>query len=262
MSEEDKARGVVARSSGNHGLAIAYCAGLMGTNAIVVATDTAPDAKINRIRAAGARVVQVPMAELANVASELQATEGRILVPPADDFHIVAGAGTVGLEIARQAREQQLKIDTVLTCCSGGGLTAGCLLGLSDLSPQTRVYAVEALGFEKMANSLAAGQCVDLKPGKHSICDAISGLYMAKTPFEIIKPRLEGTLAVTDDEAMMAMRVAFEELGLVLEPGGAVALAAALTGKMMTKDKTVVAVLSGRNVDPDLAAKALISSQI
>jgi threonine dehydratase len=257
LTAAEKKRGVVARSSGNHGLAIAYCASLMDTSAVVVAPVTAPEAKISRIKAAGARVVQVPMADLQRVASDLEAEEGRVLVPPADDFWIVAGAGTVGLEIAEQSRERGLTVEAVLTCCSGGGLTAGCLLGLSENAPSTRVHAVEAVGFEKMASSLAAGHCVDLKPGKHSICDAINGLYMAKTPFEIIKPRLSGTLAVTDDEAMAAMRVAFEELGLALEPGGAVALAAVLTGKMPIRGKTVVAVLSGRNVDLSLASKAM-----
>jgi threonine dehydratase len=257
LTDDERRRGVVARSSGNHGLAIAYCASLMGTSAVVVAPDTAPAAKIGRIAAYGARVVQVPIKDLADVASELTARDNRVLVPPADDFWVVAGAGTVGLEIAAQAARLNAKVDALLTCCSGGGLTAGCLLGLSEASPTTKVYAVEAIGFEKMAKSLAAGRPIQLQPGGHSICDAINGLYVAQIPFEIIKPRLAGTFAVTDGDAKAAMRTAFSEFGLALEPGGAVALAVVLTRKLLLDGKTVVVTLSSRNVDLDLAARAL-----
>jgi threonine dehydratase len=257
LTDDERRRGVVARSSGNHGLAIAYCASLMGMSAVVVAPDTAPAAKIERIAAYGARVVQVPMKDLADVASELTTRDNRVLVPPADDFWVVAGAGTVGLEIAAQAARLNAKVDAVLACCSGGGLTAGCLLGLSEASPTTEVYSVEAIGFEKMAKSLAAGRPIQLQPGGHSICDAVNGLYMAKIPFEIIRPRLAGTFAVSDGDAMAAMRTAFSEFGLVLEPGGAVALAAVLTRKMPLDGQTVVVTLSGRNVNLDLAAHAL-----
>jgi threonine dehydratase len=261
LTDDERRRGVVARSSGNHGLAIAYCAKLMGTSAVVVAPDTAPAAKIARIAAYGARVVQVPMRDLAAVAFELTARDDRVLVPPADDFWVVAGAGTVALEIAAQAAWLHANVDAVLTCCSGGGLTAGCLLGLSGVSAATKVYAVEAIGFDKMAQSLAAGRRIDLQPGGYSICDAISGLYMAEIPFEIIRPRVgdtfAGTFAVSDDDAKAAMRVAFSEFGIAVEPGGAVALAAVLTRKMPLDGKTVVVTLSGRNVDLDLMARAL-----
>ncbi len=258
LSAEERTRGVIARSSGNHGLAMAYCAGRMGTTCVVVAPDTAPAVKIDGMKAFGARVVQVPMADLSETAIALARTEDRIYVPPADDFHVVAGAGTVGLEIAEQAERAGVTIDMLLTCCSGGGLTAGCLLGFSGASPATRVHAVEAAGFEKMAQSMAAGARVDLAPSDaRSICDAITGFYMAALPFEIIRPRLAGTLAVTDREACEAMRIAFGEFGLVVEPGGAVALAALLSGRMELQGRTAVATLSGRNVDPVLAASIL-----
>lgn len=257
LTDDERRRGIVARSSGNHGLAVAYCARLMGTSAVVVVPDTAPAAKAERIAAYGARVVTVPMKDLAAVAADVTAREGRVLVPPADDFWVVAGAGTVALEMVAQAARLNAGIDVLLTCCSGGGLTAGCLLGLGETSPATQVYAVEATGFEKMANSLAAGECVDLAPGGHSICDAISGLYMAKLPFEIIRRRLAGTFSVTDGEAQAAMRVAFSEFGLAVEPGAAVALAAVLTRKIPLDGRTVAVTLSGRNADLDLAGAAL-----
>ncbi len=257
MNETEKQRGVVARSSGNHGLALAYCSQAFGVSVVVVAPDTAPEAKVKRIKDYGARVVQVPMKDLASVAAEITAREQRILVPPADDLWVVSGAGTVGLEMARQARRVAASIDVVLTCCSGGGLTAGMLLGLAETSPTTRVHAVEAVGFEKMARSLEAGRRIDLKPGGHSICDAINGLYMAEIPFEIIKSRLAGTLAVTDDDALTAMKIAYLEFGLIVEPGGAVALAAVLTGGLPLEGRTVAVVFSGRNVDPPLVVRAL-----
>jgi threonine dehydratase len=257
LSEDEKVRGVIARSSGNHGLAIAYCASLLGTTAVVVAPDTAPAAKIARIKAYGTRVIQVPMALLSDTAVSLARRENRVYVPPADDLWVVAGAGTVGMEIAAQADRANVGIDAVLTCCSGGGLTAGCLLGLSETSPATKVYAVEPVGFEKMAKSLSAGRRIDLKPSGTSICDALTGLYMAAIPFEIIQPRLAGTYSVTDDEAREAMCVAFSEFGLAVEPGGAVALAAILAGRLKLEGKTMIATISGRNVDLPLAASTL-----
>lgn len=258
LTDEEKRRGVIARSSGNHGLAIAHCAQLMGTTAVVVAPDAAPETKMARIKAYGARVVQVPMERLSEVARDLAAREDRVFVPPADDFHVVAGAGTVGIEIAEQADRLGLAPDIVLASCSGGGLTAGCLLGLSVSSKPARVFAVEAVGFEKMARSLAAGRRIDLEAPGQSICDSITGHHMAAVPFEIIRSRLAGTLAVTDEEAREVMRVAFGEFGLAVEPGGAVALAAVLAGHMSVSGKTMVAILSGRNVDLPLAADALL----
>ncbi|AWI58812.1 threonine ammonia-lyase [Sinorhizobium fredii] len=257
LTEDEHRRGVVARSSGNHGLAIAYCASLIGTSATVVVPETAPAAKVERIKGYGATVVQAPMQKIAEVAAEIAGREGRVFVDPADDFWVVAGQGTVGLEIAGQAEALGAKIDDVVVPCSGGGLAGGCALALEQRSPGTRVHGVEAAGFEKMANSLAAGRRINLPPGGRSICDAIAGLYMAEIPFDILRNRLAGTFAATDEEALMAMRVAFSEFGLGVEPGGAVALAAVLSGKMPISGKTVVAVISGRNVNPDLARRAL-----
>jgi threonine dehydratase len=257
MTDDERARGVVARSSGNHGLAIAYCAGPMRTTAVVVVPDGAPRTKIDRIRAYGARVIQVPMSQTAEVASELASKENRVYVPPADDPWVVAGAGTVGLELAAQAAKLGATIDALLVCCSGGGLTSGCMLALGATSPATAIYGVESVGFEKMARSIAAGKQVNNPPGGHTICDAISGPYTAAIPFEIVKSRLAGTLAVTDDEVKAAMRAAFSEFGLAIEPGGAVALAAVLTGRFPIKGRTVAVTLSGRNVDLDIAGPIL-----
>jgi threonine dehydratase len=258
LTAEERRRGVVARSSGNHGLAIAYCASILNTHAVVVAPASAPNAKIHRIRAYGAEVVLVDdFHSLARVADEITRNQSRVFVPPADDPWIVAGAGTVGREIVQQAASMAAVLDSLLVCCSGGGLTSGCALALSALSPATSIYAVEPIGFEKMAKSLAAGHCVDNEPGGHTICDALGGPYTAEIPFEIVRSRLTGCVAVTDAETKDAMRTAFAEFGLAVEPGGAVGLAAVMSGRFPIRGKTVAVTLSGRNVDLDLAGRAL-----
>lgn len=256
LSAEERRRGVVARSSGNHGQAIALAGAAVGVSVVVVVPTSAPDVKIRKIEELGARIVQVPMADLQEVATAIERSEGRVLVPPADDFHVVAGAGTVGKEIFEQGAEMNLRIDALVTCCSGGGLTAGCLLARDALSPATEVIAVEAEGFEKMARSLKAGQQMDLEPGGQSICDAINGLFTARIPFEIIRRTMLSVACVSDEQAMDAMQVAVSEFGLVVEPGGSVALAAALHGRIDLKGKIVVVILSGRNVEPELSRKA------
>jgi threonine dehydratase len=258
LSAEERRRGVVARSSGNHGLAIAYCASILNTHAIVVAPARAPDAKIHRIRSYGAEVILVDDPhDLATVADEITRNQHRVFVSPADDPWIVAGAGTVGREIVRQAASMGAVLDALLVCCSGGGLTSGCALALGALSPATSVYAVEPIGFEKMARSLAAGHRVNNEPGGHTICDALSGPYTAAIPFEIVRSRLAGGLAVSDGETKDAMRTAFAEFGLAVEPGGAVGLAAVMSGRFPMHGKTVAVTVSGRNVDLDLASRAL-----
>jgi threonine dehydratase len=149
MTDDERARGVVARSSGNHGLALAYCAGPMRTTVVVVAPDTAPRTKIERIRAYGARVEQAPMHAIADLAAELTAKENRISVPPADDPWIVAGAGTVGLELAAQAAKLGATLDALLVCCSGGGLTSGCMLALGVSRLTRRFTASNPLDLRK-----------------------------------------------------------------------------------------------------------------
>ncbi|RYC32766.1 threonine/serine dehydratase [Lichenibacterium minor] len=262
LTENERRRGVSARSSGNHGLALAHCAGLMGTTATVVTPDDASSAKVERIKAHGGTVVQAPAHRIAAVAAEITAREHRVFVPPADDPWVVAGQGTAAVEIVEQARSMGLTIDVLLVCCSGGGLAAGCALALEALSPQTRLVAVEARGFEKMARSLSAGRRLDLSPGGRTICDAIGGLHTAAIPFEILKGRIADTIAVTDDDARLAMQVAFSEFGLAVEPGGAVALAAALTCRRSLADRVIAVTISGRNVDLGLAADALSPARI
>lgn len=260
LDDASRQRGVVARSSGNHGLAIAYAGRLFGVAVTVVAPESAPAAKIERMRAYGAEVVLADIFDIGEIAQRLARDKGRIYVPPADDFFIVAGAGTVGLELFRQVAEAGTALDALLVCCSGGGLAAGCGLAAKALWPDTQVLAVEPDGFGKMARSLAAGAMIDNEPGPHTICDALAGPYMAAIPFAIARETVAGALAVTDAEVRVAMRVAFSEFGLAIEPGGAAALAAVLAGRISVAGRCIGVTVTGRNVDVSTAVQLLDAS--
>jgi threonine dehydratase len=181
------------------------------------------------------------------------------LVPPYDNSRIIAGAGTVGREIAMQADAIGVHLDALLVCCSGGGLTAGCALAIEAMSPQTAVIAVEPVGLDDTGRSLAAGKRVSNEPGARSICDALLVPTPGVLTFAINRKLLSGAVAVTDDETVEAMAVAFQEFGLVVEPSGAIALAAILSGRYDARDKIVAATLTGSNVDLDTAMKWVAS---
>ena len=263
LTPYEREKGVAARSSGNHGLAIAHCARLLKLRAVVIAPRSAPRAKIDRIASLGTEIVLVDdIHRLAAVADRIVRDRNLVLVPSADDPWIVAGAGTVGLEVVEQAHAARTTLDALLVGCSGGGLTTGCVVALDTMSPTTSVVAVEPAGFAKMARSLAAGRRIDNTadntPAVHTICDALSGPYTAALPFEIVRDiGMAPPLAVTDAEVRHAMRVAFAEFGLSVEPGGAAALAAVLSGRFPLQGRSVAVVLSGRNVDADLAGAIL-----
>jgi threonine dehydratase len=191
------------------------------------------------------------------IGRKLAADHGFTLVPPFDDFHVMAGQGTIGLELVEDANAAGVQIDAVLVPCSGGGLSAGVATALASLSPATRLYAVEPANFDDLARSLATGARVGNAPAAASICDAL----MADKPGELTFPILQrcnaGALTVSDDEVLRAMAHAFYELKLVVEPGGAAALAALLSNKLDVRGKTIAVVLSGGNVDAELFARAL-----
>ena len=175
-----------------------------------------------------------------------------MLIRPYDDPLIIAGQGTLGLEIADQAASVDARLDGALVCCGGGGLVAGCAVALHDKLPGLTVHAVEPEGFDDTGRSLAAGQRVRNAAGARSFCDALLAPMPGELTFAINSRLLAGGLVVSDAEVATAMRLAFRHLKLVLEPGGAVALAAALAGKVPTGDRTLAVVLSGGNVDAEL----------
>lgn len=251
LSDEDRARGVVAFSSGNHAQGVAATARMFGVGAVIAMPTDTPSIKVRNVEAAGAQVIRFDRFKddrMALVRPYVE--EGRVLVPPYDDSEIIAGQGTIGLELLAQAAELDASLDMVVTPCGGGGLIGGVSLAIKDESPQTAVWGVEPEHFDDTRRSLQAGRRVANEAGHSSICDAILTHEPGAITFEINRHTLDGVAAVSDDEVAQAMREAATSFKLVVEPGGAVALAAVLAGKLDCAGKTVAVVLSGGNVDP------------
>lgn len=247
----ERRAGVVTFSSGNHALAIAAVAQKLGIPATILMPSDAPRAKIDGTRANGASVCEYDRKadDREAIAAKIVSLTGAVFVPPYDDFAIIAGQGTVGLEIARDLERVQVRADMLLLPHSGGGLAAGAAIALRTLGPDTSVLAVEPAAFDDLGRSLISGQRENNSPLAHSICDALQVSSPGALTFSINRQLLAGALTVTDDEVREAMRVAYHHLKLVVEPGGAVALAAILAQKIDVRGKAVVGVLSGGNVD-------------
>ena len=258
-------RGVIAYSSGNHAQGIAHAGALLGVPTTVVMPVDAPRIKLENTRALGAEVVTYDRpggASREALGEALAADRGLALVRPYDEPAVIAGQGTVGLEIARQARAAGVESGDVLVCCGGGGLAAGVALALEVEAPGLRVRTVEPAAADDVARSLAAGERLAVEGVPDSICDAILTPMPGALTFPVLR-RLAGPgLAVDDAGALGAMRVALERLKLVLEPGGAVALAAALRGTDLEGDGPVICVASGGNADPGAIARALASEPV
>jgi threonine dehydratase len=255
-------KGVVAFSSGNHAQGVAAAAQLLNTPATIVMPADAPAIKIENTRGYGASVVLYDRdtGDREAIAAEIVARTGATLVRPYDDPDIIAGQGTIGLELVRQAEALGCRLDLVLTPCSGGGLMAGCATAVKALSPQTRLMTVEPQDFDDMARSLASGHRQTNKPGRRSICDALMSPTPGVLTFRINQRLTEAGLAVSDAEVQQAMAFAFRELKLVVEPGGAVPLAAVLSGKVEAAGQTIALVLSGGNVDAATFTAALAAN--
>ena len=245
--------GVVAYSSGNHAQAVAAAARLVGVPAVIVMPRDAPEVKIAGTRRHGAEIVfHDRLTEPREaIGAAIAAERGATLVKPYDDFHVIAGQGTVGHEIVRQCAAIGCRPDAVVVPAGGGGLMAGTALAIADAWPETRLHTAEPKGYDDHAMSLQRGSRTGV-PGARveSLCDALLAPMPGALTFPINAQRVHSGLAVSDREVGAAMRAAFVHLKLVVEPGGAVALAAVLAGKLATAGRTVVAVLSGGNVDP------------
>lgn len=260
LDESQRAAGVVAFSSGNHAQGVAEAARRLGIRATIVMPADAPRVKLQATRDMGAEVVTYDRVRESReqIAAQLATERGAVLVPSFDDPDVIAGQGTVGLEIAEQAAELGLVLDDVVVCCSGGGLTAGIALALGALAPQARVWTAEPDGHDDHRRSLEAGRRQRNEPGvPASICDALLAPMPGELTFAINQPRLAGGLAASDDEVRRAMAFAARSLKLVVEPGGAVALACVLAGKLAVQDRTVAVTLSGGNVEDALVAQVL-----
>ena len=251
--------GVVAYSSGNHAQGVAAAAQLLGMPAVIIMPADAPAIKVANTRAYGAEVVLYDRYRESReeIGRRVAAERGAALVPPFDDVRVIAGQGTAGLEIAAQAKAVDARLDAVIVPCSGGGLVAGCAVALAAESPGTAVYAAEPAGFDDMRRSLAMGERVANEPGGRSICDALLVSMPGEVTFPINRRLLAGGVAISDEEVLDAMATAFTDLKLVVEPGGAAALAAVLSGKLAVKGRTLAVIASGGNVDPAIFARAL-----
>lgn len=262
LSREANAGGVVAYSSGNHAQGVAAAARIMGLPALIVMPEDAPAIKKRNTMALGAEVVTYDRftGNREEIGGAIAAERKAEIVPPYEHPWIIAGQGTAGLELVQDLEALGQRPDAVLVCTGGGGLTAGISIAVKELVPDAAVYACEPVGFDDYGRSLAAGERVSNAPGPMSICDAIVTPTPGELTFAVNQPRLAGGLSVTEEEVKRAVRFAFETLKLVVEPGGAVALAAILAGKIDCNGKTVAATLSGGNADAELIAGILGSA--
>lgn len=259
IPEADRARGVVACSSGNHAQGVAASAQIYGMPATIVMPADAPGIKLERTRGYGATVVAYDREteDRDAIAAEICRQSGATFVHPFDDPGVIAGQGTVGLELADQAAALGLELDDVLACTGGGGLSGGIALALETRAPKARFHTAEPAGFDDYKRSLEGGVIVGNAARGGSICDALLSERPGPRGFAILS-RLAGEgVTVTDEEALQAVAFAFTELKLVVEPGGAVALAALLSGKLPLQGRTVGVVLTGGNIDPAMLMRAL-----
>jgi threonine dehydratase len=260
LDDSARARGVLAYSSGNHAQGVARAAALHGVAATIIMPRDAPALKIDNTRALGAEVVLYDRAggeSRETIGDRLCDERGLTLVKPYDEPQVIAGQGTCGLEIAAQARAAGVTEATVLTCCGGGGLTAGIALALEAHAPGMVVRPVEPEGFDDTAQSLASGDRVGHGGVEAGFCDAILTAMPGEITFPIIKRLCGAGIVVTEAEVRAAMRHAMSRLKLVVEPGGAVALAAALFHGDALAPGPVICTLSGGNVDAGLFADVL-----
>jgi threonine dehydratase len=258
LAAEDRARGVVAYSSGNHAQGVAAAAAVFGIPATIVMPTDAPRVKAENTRALGARVVPYDREgeSREQIAASIAADTGAVLVPPYDHPWIVAGQGTVGLEIAADLERAGVSEALVVVPASGGGLSAGISLAVEPSSAVRGVMTAEPATHDDHRQSLAAGHRVSLEDPEPSICDALLQPTPGEITFAVNRDRLLGGLVASDSEVLEAMAFAATRLKLTVEPGGAVGLAALLQGRVSGSDPVVV-VLSGGNVDPGLLHRAL-----
>jgi len=259
LDEAQRRAGVVAWSSGNHAQGVAEAARLLGIKATIVMPADAPAIKVANTRASGAEVVSYDRLKESReqIGAAIAARTGATIVPPYDHAWTMAGQGTIGLELVAQSAECGARLDSVLAPCSGGGMIGGVAIAVRALSPQTKAYSAEPASFDDMARSIAAGKPQSNAALSGSFCDALLAPTPGIIPFLVAQRELAGGVSASDDEVAQAMELAFREYKLVLEPGGAVALACVLAGRVETKGRTITVVCSGGNVDGETFAAAL-----
>lgn len=253
VAEQDRPAGVVAFSSGNHAQGIAYAAKLLGMDATIVMPTDAPEIKKQGTANLGAtiRLYDRHNESREDIAAEIAQTTGALLVPAFDDLDIIAGQGTVGLELMQQIADRDCVPDHVLSPCGGGGLMAGVSTAVKALSSQTMVYGVEPEFFDDHVQSKRAGKRVMIDGTVPTMCDALMATTPGEITWSINRTTVDDFLSVTEDEVAYAVAFAFRYLKLVVEPGGAAALAALLANKLDVSACCVAIILSGGNIDRD-----------
>ena len=264
MSLPDSVRTVVAYSSGNHAQAVARAASRRGMSAVIVMPADAPALKIEGTRSYGAEVVTYDRYSESRetIGNAIAKDRNAELIRPFEDVRVIAGQGTIGLEIAAQCAEAKAVPDHVISCCGGGGLIAGISTAVASEIPEAKIWAAEPEGFDDTIRSLESGQIQSVDPANRSICDAVVTPSPGEITFGINSRTLAGGFAVSDELVLQVMATAFKHLKLVIEPGGAVALAAALDNRLPGDTGCAVAVASGGNVDPQMFERALAAGPL
>jgi threonine dehydratase len=248
---EERHRGVVAFSSGNHAQGVAASAAMFGIQAVIAMPYDAPAIKIDNVRRMGAEIIRYDRFsdDRAEIVAPYVKERGMVLVPPFDDPAIIAGQGTIGLELVAQAAEIGVHLDAMIIPCGGGGLSSGISLAVRAVSPDTDVWIAEPEYFDDTKRSLACGERVSNATGHNSICDALLSPEPGALTFAVNRTTLTGAVAVSDEATKAAMRDAAAYLKLVVEPGGAVAFASLNSGEIDVAGKCIAVVLSGGNAD-------------
>jgi threonine dehydratase len=251
LTEEQKKNGVFAFSSGNHAQGIAYAAKLLGTTATILMPNDTPAVKVQNTKNYGGVVVQYDRYTESrdDIGAKIASDNNLTPIKPFDNEAVIAGQGTIGLEVADQLNDLGLRADILAAPCGGGGMLAGIAIALANASPETKIYSSEPEHFDDLQQSLARGEITSNPPGYRSICDAILTPEPGQITFPILKNADVTGVNVTDGDAKAAVKTAYEYFKVVTEPGGAVALAAFLKGKIDLQGKVVVAVVSGGNID-------------
>lgn len=259
LSQEERDRGVLAYSSGNHGHAVSAACKIVGAKATICLPSVAPAIKVANCRWWGAEIVfyDAETTDREEFAEGVAAERGLTIVRPFDDYRVMAGQGTAGVELCEFLKAKQVDLDMMLVNCSGGGLTAGVFTAVRHHFPDIEYGIVEPVGYEKFAASLRSGKPERNGVLRPNVMDGILGPIVGSYTFPVIQACNPKPYAVTEEEALNAVKVAFKTLKLVLEPGAAVSLAAILSGKIDVRGKKVALIGSGGNVDPEMFTRAL-----
>ncbi len=262
LSDEQRSKGVVAWSSGNHAQGVALASRMMGAHATIIMPADAPAVKTNNVKALGGEVITYDRRSenREEIGSRIAEERGASIAPPYDHPHTIEGQGTAALETFEDARTRGLALDAFIVCCGGGGLTSGCATILNDVSPQTEVWIAEPEGYDETWASIRDGEIRRADTSRPTLCDAIATPAPGSLTLPIMSRLVRGGVALTEAEVREAMIFAFQHLKLVVEPGGAVALAAVLSGKFAARNKVTALILSGGNVDASVFAAILDGS--